>query len=195
MLYWIARGICRVALFVLRRWEVYGAENLPKDGPVVVASNHVSYWDPVAVGSALNRQVFFMAKWELFKIPIFGPLIRGVGAFPVKRKVKDRSAIHRAIQLLKSGQVVGIFPEGTRSHTKDLLPPHTGMVMLASKADALILPVAVKGTRGVVGKIKVYIGKPMDIKDFSERGKKMDREKYVEISTIIMEEIKNLLKS
>ena len=160
-----------------------------------MASNHVSYWDPVAVGSALNRQVFFMAKWELFKIPILAPLIRSFGAFPVKRNVRDRNAIHNAIQLLKSGKVVGIFPEGTRSHTEDMLPPHTGMVLLASKADAPILPVAVEGTRGIVGKVRVYIGKPIDIKDYSGPEKKPDREKYVEISTIIMGEIKKLLKS
>jgi len=195
MFYWFVRALCLFILAVFRRWEVYGAENLPQEGPVVVASNHVSYWDPVAVGCALNRKVFFMAKWELFEVPVLSPVISRLGAFPVKRKSKDGNAINVAVQLLKAGNVVGIFPEGTRSRTKKLLPPHSGMIILAHKANAAILPVAVEGTRKNWGKVKVYVGKPLAMKDFGDIDEKIDKKDLGELSAIVMREIKNLLES
>ena len=98
-----------------------------------------------------------MAKAELFKIPVVGHVIALSGAFPVHRDKTDRIAIRTALRLLKEGQVVGIFPEGTRSHSGEMLKPHLGAAMLALKSGAPILPVALSGTRGVWGKVKVRV--------------------------------------
>ncbi|MCL6636130.1 MAG: 1-acyl-sn-glycerol-3-phosphate acyltransferase [Peptococcaceae bacterium] len=163
MFYRFARFVCRIVLTVLRRWEVRGAENLPASGGLVLVANHVSYWDPVVVGCAFNRPVHFMAKAELFNIPLLSPLIRALGAFPVRRDRSDRSAIRTAVKLLEEGHIVGVFPEGTRSRTGELMKPHLGAALLAAKAGVPMLPVALSGTRGVLGKVRVYVGSPVFI--------------------------------
>lgn len=165
MLYWFLRTVIRFILLFWRRWRVIGLENLPAQGGVVVVANHVSNLDPVVVGCALNRQVHFMAKIELFRNALLGMLIRQLGAFPVNREKSDRQAIRTALELLHAGRVVGIFPEGTRSKTGEIQKPHLGAALLAFKADAPLLPVAVKGTRGFFSRVTVVVGKPIYIPD------------------------------
>ncbi len=190
MFYWFGRFICRVVL-LLRRMKVSGGANVPRQGGLLVVSNHVSYWDPVAVGSALKRKVHFMAKAELFAMPAFGTIITWCEAFPVSRGGTDQKAVRTALQFLKQGEVVGIFPEGTRSHTSELLDPHLGVAMLAVHGNAAVLPVAVIGTRGFLGRVKVVIGKPLN---FSKPKTKSDlKEKYRAISLQIMDEISGLM--
>lgn len=189
MFYKFARLICRIILAVLRRWEVRGAENLPAAGGIVLVANHVSYWDPVVVGCAFNRQVHFMAKSELFKIPLLGPVIRALGAFPVRRDKSDRNAIRTAVRLLEEGKVVGVFPEGTRSRTGELMKPHLGAAMLASKAGVPMLPVAVSGTRGILGKVKVRVGRPV----FTAAGTKAGKAGLENASDRVMAQIAALL--
>jgi len=161
LFYKFARLLCRMILVLLRRWEVRGVENLSNVGGLVLVSNHTSYWDPVVVGCAFNRQVHFMAKSELFAIPLLGTAIRILGAFPVRRDKSDRNAIRTAVKLLEEGRVVGVFPEGTRSRTGELQKPHLGAAMLALKAGVPMLPVAVNGTRGLFGKVTVLVGRPV----------------------------------
>lgn len=189
MFYRFARALCRLVLFLLRRWQIVGRENVPADGGLVVASNHVSYWDPVVVGCALPRKIFFMAKAELFAIPVLGPVIASLGAFPVNRQGTDARAVKKALQLLRQGELVGIFPEGTRSHNGKLLPPHVGVAMLALRAKVPVLPVAVVGSRGVFGRVRVVIGRPLD---FSGPGQ--GKEQYQEVVTAVMREISRLIE-
>jgi len=191
MFYRFARAVCRAVLAVLRRWRVHGAENLPAAGGMVVVSNHLSYWDPVVVGCALKRQVYFMAKAELFAIPLLGPVIRALGAFPVRRQTTDRQAVKTALHLLARGELVGIFPEGTRSHSGELLKPHVGAAVLAYKAGVPVLPVALKGTRGVLGRVEVFIGEPFALR-FASKPAKRDLE---EASDEVMKKIAGLLGS
>ncbi|MBE3588719.1 MAG: 1-acyl-sn-glycerol-3-phosphate acyltransferase [Thermoanaerobacteraceae bacterium] len=191
MFYRFARAVCRLILLLLRRWVVEGAENLPRRGGVLVVSNHASYWDPVVVGCALDRQVHFMAKAELFHFPVLGPVIRRLDAFPVARGGADRQAIRRALELLKQGRVVGIFPEGTRSRTGELLEPHLGAAMLALRAQVPVLPVAVINSRGLFRRVRVHIGKPL----FFSRAGPAARQDYQAISREIMREIAKLLDS
>jgi len=170
--------------------KVYGGANVPRQGGLLVVSNHVSYWDPVVVGSAIKRKVHFMAKSGLFTIPVFGRIITWCEAFPVSREGTDQKAVRTALQYLKQGEVVGIFPEGTRSHTSKLLDPHLGAAMLAVHGKAAVLPVAVIGTKGFLGKVKVVIGKPLN---FPKPKPKSDlKEQYREISLKIMNEISEL---
>lgn len=146
--YRICRALMRFLLFSIWRWDVEGLENIPADGPVIIVSNHISYWDPVVIAAAVSRQVFFMSKKELFAIPVFGLLIKSWGVFPVDRGHPDRSAIRRALDLLKGGQIVGIFPEGTRNKTGSLLPPSTGAAYFAIRTGAPVCPAAIIEVRG-----------------------------------------------
>lgn len=191
MFYKFSWLLCRLLLAVMRRWEVNGEENLPRRGGVLVVSNHTSYWDPVVVGCALRRRVYFMAKAELFKIPLLGFIIKALGAFPVRRDGADRASIRRALELLRAGEVVGIFPEGTRSHHGELLEPHLGAAMLALKGGVPMLPVAVIGSRGVFGKVRVAIGKPMEFPALYQR--KVAKTELQTVSREVMAEISRLL--
>lgn len=192
MFYWFARWLCKIALITLRRWDVRGVENLPAEGPVIVTANHVSYWDPVVVGCALSRQVFFMAKAELFRFPVFAAVLRWLGAFPVHRHRLDRQALRRAQQELEKGHVLGVFPEGTRSKTDAFLKPHLGTALLAVKYGVPVLPVALQGTRGICGKVRVRIGEPLRFA--GEGGEKPSKERLEGVAQEIMERIGALLQ-
>ncbi|MDF9407372.1 1-acyl-sn-glycerol-3-phosphate acyltransferase [Pelotomaculum isophthalicicum JI] len=189
MVYILARFVCRIVLAVLRRWEIHGLSNLPAEGGLVLVSNHTSYWDPVIVGCAINRRINYMAKSELFDIPLLSTFIRAVGTFPVRRDQLDRTAIRTAMKLLEEGQIVGVFPEGTRSRTGELLKPHPGAAMLALKAGVPFLPVAIKGSRGFFGKVRVNIGKPV----FYKTDAKTSRADMEKVSNSIMDQIAELL--
>jgi 1-acyl-sn-glycerol-3-phosphate acyltransferase len=147
------------------RWNLQGLEKLPPTGPVILAINHESLWDPVLVGCALPRQVFFMAKEQLFHIPGLGWALRNFGTFPVKRGQGDTSAIRNSLSVLKEGKVLGLFPEGTRAKAGERQKGLPGMVLLMEKSSAPIVPVKVIGGRKLLtkgwGRISVIIGDPV----------------------------------
>ncbi|SMB98322.1 1-acyl-sn-glycerol-3-phosphate acyltransferase [Thermanaeromonas toyohensis ToBE] len=166
LFYRLAKFICYIFFQYICRWEVKGQENFPLEGPAVVVSNHVSLWDPVAVGVAIPRPVRFMAKEELFRIPFLAQLLRALGAFPVRRGRSDRQALKESLEILRSGQVLGMFPEGTRVRTGELGAFHGGAALLSLKTGAPLVPVAVKGTeqifrRGWFHTFQVLIGNPI----------------------------------
>jgi len=197
MLYRFAWNLCRMVLLAVRRLEVLGAHHIPPEGGLVLASNHVSYWDPVIVCCAFpkTRQVHFMAKAELFEIPLLGLFMKKVGAFPVRRGGADRSAIRTALQHLQSGQVVGIFPEGTRNKSEGMLEPHLGAAMLALRTGSPVLPAAVIGSRGFLGKVKIIFGPPLRFspEDAAGKPKRAGRSDLTEISRLIMERVGDLM--
>lgn len=193
MFYRLAWYLCRAVLRVLRRWEVEGADHLPPTGGIVVTANHVSYWDPLVIGCAIHRKIHFMAKAELFRIPVLKTVVVALGAFPVRREGADREAIRRALDCLAEGRVLGIFPEGTRSKSGELLKPHYGAALVALKGGVPIMPVALSGTRGVFGKVRVRIGRPVSFSEYV--GKKPSKEVLEQVSNRIMGEIAALLRS
>lgn len=165
MIYSIAKLILKVLFAIGLRMRVEGAENIPAEGPLVIASNHLSLLDPPVIGVASTRKVHFMAKQELF-VPILGDLYKILGAFPVRRGGADRAAIKHGIDILKNNQVLAIFPEGTRSKTGKLGKAEPGALMMASKALATIVPCCVVGTdfrrQGKIWpKVTVRFGKPI----------------------------------
>ena len=138
MFYSVTRSVVRI-IFLLLGLKVEGMDNIPASGPVIIASNHVSNWDPIVVGVALKRPVYFMAKVSLFKNPVMNFFMRRLNAFPVKTDFVDRQAIRRALQILGEDKVLGIFPEGARNKSGEA-KARPGVVMLALKSGAPIIP-------------------------------------------------------
>lgn len=164
-MYGFIKAVCAIILHIFGRWKIEGREHIPPEGPLIVVCNHRSYWDPVLVGCAFTREIHFMAKAELFSYPILKTVLNLVGAFPIKRGQSDRTALRTAINLLKENEVIGIFPEGTRSKTQELLPFKSGVSMMAYKAQCSILPMAVvNSSKALLGwwyPVKVVIGQPI----------------------------------
>ena len=135
-----------LALFLLPV-RLEGREHLPLGGYLLV-SNHMSWIDPPWIEFVIERPIRFMAKRELFRIPVLGWMLRECGVFPIERHSADRRAIARALAFLASGEVVGIFPEGHRSRTGGLIRAHPGVAFLARRSGAAIVPVGISGSRG-----------------------------------------------
>lgn len=169
--------------------EIEGIENIPHKGSLVVMANHVSYLDPPVVGVVLTRQVHFMAKEELFENPLFGYLLKKIGAFPVKRGRPDTKAIKHAFNILQNNEVLGLFPEGTRSKNNKLKKAKSGAIMIPLKKKSPILPIGIKYKNT---KLKVSIGKPFNLKEFYNR--KLNKEELEKAGETIMNKIAFQLK-
>jgi 1-acyl-sn-glycerol-3-phosphate acyltransferase len=147
-MYRFAMGVCTPIVRTWGRLEVSGLELLPRSGPTLVAGNHDSYWDPVAVGVAAlgHRQVRALAKDELWNVTGLKPVLDGMGQIPIKRGKQDHGAMARAVEELRNGACIGVFPEGTRSRGKELRP-RSGIGRLALEVpEARLVLVAITGT-------------------------------------------------
>lgn len=142
----LTRRILLAICHLLLRFEVSGIDNIPRAGGAIIVGNHLHNLDPVLVCIACPRPIHYMAKDDLFRVPVIGPLIAFVGAFPVDRDRMDRRALRRAEATLKQGIALGIFPEGTRSRTHRIEKVHAGVGMFALRSDAPIVPVAITGS-------------------------------------------------
>ncbi len=177
------------------RWQVKGMENIPQDGGVIIAANHISNFDPLIIGVPLKRKIHFMAKEELFVNPILRYFIVNLGAFPVKRGAADRTAIRSAMSLLNEGKMLGMFPEGTRSKTGELGQAEQGLALIAAKTGAMIIPTAIVGTNAVfkngtiLPKFYVRFGKPIVMKT-----DKIPREQLEETTAAIMGDIAEMIQ-
>jgi len=189
--YDFARGITGAWCYGPLRMQVLGLDNVPLSGPLIVACNHISYVDPVALGVALPRRVWYMAKVELFRIPVLGPTIAALGAYPVDRGKGDVAAIRGSLRVLKEGKAIGIFPEGTRNLQGDATV-HTGVALLASLSGAPVLPAFVRGgdRAKVLGKLSVAFGEPMRLA--GGHSGKASREELANWTTAVMARIRAL---
>lgn len=162
MLYKIVRGLIRPIVYLLYRPKVEGKENFPKTGKVIIYSNHISLMDPIVIACTLPRRIYFMAKAELFKNPVFGFILKNVGAFPVKRGTADLSAIKNSLQVLKDGKVFGIFPEGTRGKQGEIQHFSHGVASIAHRSKAQIVPIAIVGEYKLFRPMRIIIGRPLE---------------------------------
>jgi len=158
------------AFFILGfRLRVFGTANVPERGGLVIASNHQSYFDPPLLMVALKRHGSFMARNTLFDNRLFGALIRGLNAFPVRRGAMDKQAVREAIRRLKNGWCLVLFPEGTRTHNGEIAPLKPGVLSIAERAGVPIVPAVIEGafqawprTGGLrAHPISVWYGRPL----------------------------------
>jgi len=136
----------KIILPLVMKREISGTENLPAEGPVVLAANHLTNYDVFPIQLCLPRPLFFMAKAELHQNPLLDAWLRQLGAFPVQRGQRDEWALAHARKVLDKNQVLAIFPEGTRSKGKGLRPAKTGAARFALYANCPIIPVTIQGT-------------------------------------------------
>ncbi len=188
----------KTLLIALTRWRVEGKENVPRHGPLIVVANHLSNIDPPLLGASVPRRVCFMAKQELFRSSFSGFIVRGYGAFPVRRGELDRDAFRQALETLREGQTLGMFPEGKRSFDRQLLPIQPGTSFIAARSGAHVLPVGISGSEQVKGisviiqrpSITVKIGRPFTLPYNKD---KPLRNQLPHLSEIILERIAELL--
>lgn len=196
--------VFRLVLTLLTDWEVSGVENVPTTGPLIVAANHISFLDGLFLALVIPRHVHLITKVESLNIPILGGFIGLWGAFPVRRGVVDRKALHKALTLLAQGKVLGFFPEGTRGRgatTHKLLRAKPGITVVALRSGAPILPVGFTGTENPFSprspwlqlrrpKVHIQIGTPFTLPRHEGQ---VDREMLYTLTSDIMYRIADLL--
>ncbi len=198
VLYRVLKPPAVALMRLLFRLEVRGREHVPSTGPLLLVSNHVSVLDPPLVGGAAPRELHFMAKEELFRIPLFGRLIDALNARPVKRDGSDSRALKTALRLLAEGRALLVFPEGTRGVEGRLGEGKAGVGMLAVMSGAPVVPVHVSGSGRALpagrtvprpAKVRVRFGPPLHFKSTEDGDRK---ERYREATREIMRAIAQL---
>ena len=191
--------IVNAVFWGIGRLESHGNHNIPQRGGALLLSNHASHLDPIIIGGAANRELHYMTRHDTFDIPLLGKLAAVHNAFPIKRGVADRAALRHTISLLKSGKVVLIFPEGTRSPDGALQKAHQGVSFIAYHAGVPAIPTFLGGTQRLLprgakwihpAKLTVTFGGPMDFSAVRQLTDK--REAYTVMGEQIMQAIGSL---
>jgi 1-acyl-sn-glycerol-3-phosphate acyltransferase len=173
--YSVCRCVCRLGVLLLFRYRVWGREKVPGRGGALLVSNHQSFFDPVLVAAGLPRQVHYMARESLFRIPLFGWLIRSLNAFPLRLGGGDVRALREAVARLRRGELVLVFPEGTRTPDGRIWPLRRGVGLVARQAQVPVVPVVIEGAFEVwprqrlcprPGRIGVIFGEPVNWEEF-----------------------------
>jgi 1-acyl-sn-glycerol-3-phosphate acyltransferase len=168
--YRVVAGLLSGLSRLLFRPSVIGAENIPLDGPVLIAPIHRSNVDFVFTLFISPRKVFFMAKDSVFRVPLLGPLLLHLGAFPVKRGSADRESMTLAEEVLRQGHALVLFPEGTRKEGLSVAPLHDGAMFVAARTGAVVVPVGIGGSDRAMpkgakfprpAKIRIVVGTPI----------------------------------
>lgn len=194
MFYKFACRLSRLFFKLFYKVSIEGLENIPENGPLIVCSNHISLLDMFLFGPLmLPLRINFMAKQELFKIPLLSGILKALNAYPVNRGHGDLNSAKTTLRLLKEGKAVGIFPEGTRRNknkNKEKIKPKYGAILFALDSGAPILPVGIFGDYKLFSKIKVVYGKPYYLPYKKEE--KMAKQVMQQMAEQLMEKIYTL---
>ncbi|MBA7485267.1 1-acyl-sn-glycerol-3-phosphate acyltransferase [subsurface metagenome] len=196
--YYVGRFLTRILLFLLTHREVKGKENVPKQGPLLIAANHLNLADPPIIGVSINRKAMFLAKEELFHSRFSKHIMRSFGAFPIRRGGMNRESMRKARQFLAQDMAIIMFPEGRRSLNTQLESAFSGAALIASRSSAPILPIGIFGTEKIKGmswflrrpRITVNIGASFYLPPVNG---KLNRAQLTEFTHSIMEHIAELL--
>ena len=191
--------VLRVLFKLATRWRVRGRENVPNEGPLLIVANHINLTDPILLAVSLDRRVIFIAKEELFRSRFSSYFLgRGFGVFPINRGRIDKKALRQANQVLADGQVLVMFPEGTRSENTQLQSAFSGSALIAIRRGVPILPVGIFGTEKIKGiawllhrpQVTVNIGHPFYLPPVKG---KLAKTELAELTNFIMRRIAKLL--
>jgi len=163
MSYNLLRFLAGFLLRVLYRIEIVDRGRVPEAGGAIICANHIHLFDPIVIALAVRRPIRFMGKAELFSWPLVGYLARKAGAFPVKRGSADMQAIRQSLHIMQEGELLGIFPEGTRSKTGEVAPFYSSVTMLAERGGVPVIPAALTGQYRFGQKVKIRIGEPIEL--------------------------------
>ena len=194
--YWLGWFLTRCWGTVFFGTRVTGRENIPKSGGFILASNHISYYDPPLVGSFQRRELYFLAKKELFRNKLFGALITATNSLPVSRGTIDRKAIELAVGVLKQGFGLTFFPEGTRAPKGTFLPAKPGLGLVAREAGVPIVPAYIHGANDLKrcfwrkDRMTITYGEPFSAEWVMSHP--AEKEGYLAISEAVMERIRQL---
>ena len=192
--FWVSlRAFARFVFFLLLNIKITGRNNVPKQGPYIIASNHLAWTDIPLVPSYLSSQVIYLAKEELFEGK-WGWLIRFLGAIPVKRGEADRQLLRASDDLLKRGKILIIFPEGHRSETRQMIAGNAGVGMIALRAGVPVVPVAVCGSEYALKKFRprvtITYGEPLVLQP---KGAKITKDDITVSTETVMRRIAEML--
>lgn len=192
--FWVSlRAVARAVFFLVLNVKLIGHRHVPRKGPFIIASNHLSWTDVPLVPAYLNSQVIYIAKEELF-LGKLGWLVRFLGAIPVKRGEADRQLLRASDDLLKRGKILVIFPEGHRSDNHQMILAHAGLGMIALRAGVPVIPVAICGSEHALKRfrprITIRYGEPMILQP---KGSKITKEDIHEATATVMHRIAEML--
>lgn len=183
--YRFARFLMKLFIHTFYSVRIEGMAHLPMEGAYIICSNHINYLDPLVVGTSIPRKMSYMAKEELFKNKLLGYILIKLGMFPVNRNGADISAIKSSIRVLNKGDILGIFPEGTRNLQKSEMKAKPGLAMIAIKAKVPVIPVAIISDYKLFGQIKIIINEPIFYNDYYSS--KIDVDTYQQLSQKVMD--------
>ena len=194
VLYRVGQAVCRPIMKVFYRYKFINNNSIPHEGAYIIASNHMSFSDPVLLGLGQRRRLFFMAKQELFKNKFFAGLIRALGAFPVERGAGDGKAIKTGEDLIKEGNVMTIFIEGGRTKTGEFMRPRSGCALVAQQMQVPVIPACITITgnpKHRFAKRVIHFGDPLTPQQLGLTPDG-DRRQLKNTTNMIMDEIKKM---
>ena len=201
-IYFVSWCIFRLMYAVYFRWRVYNPERVPLKGPVILASNHASYLDPFLIGSAVRRQISYLAREDLFEYPILGWMLHRWQAVPVNREGSGAKGLRAILDRLLAGGVIILFPEGTRTKDGELQPVRSGVGLTVIKSTAPVIPVRVFGTFEAWNRFMHYprprrvlvkFGEPMSFEELRAEAKVCSKERLKQIYQQVADEIMGVI--
>ena len=197
-IYLLGWSFFRIFFRVYNRCHVYNRENVPANGPVILASNHASFIDPPLIGSSTHREINYLARETLFRFPVIGSVLKAVNAVPVDREGGGAAGLRAILDRLLGGGAIILFPEGTRTPDGRLQAAKSGIGLTVIKSDAPVVPVRVFGTFEAFSrhhsfprprKITVKFGRPIDFSNLRAEAKSCSKQRLKQIYQEIADEI------